>query len=252
MMTISNIEDVLKKCGVTEATLSAAEKCALDEQGYVVLAGLTDNGWLAQMREAFEESADQPATNGKQSGTRRTSGAIWNQEAFDGVYTHPGLLAAVHHVLRRSFKLNQASGRDPLPGYGQQGLHADWMQRAPQEPFYVATALWLLDDFTETNGATRVVPGSHLWLKALPKPMQQPESRHPDEKIVIARAGSALVFNGHLQHSGTRNQSNLSGPRLSRRVLQMVFWAREMARPIESPSDIPARLMPAARYILGV
>jgi len=240
-------EDILKQCGVTETTLSVAEKEAMDRQGYCVLAGMTDADLLKRLRAAFEASLEQPAASGKQSGTRHTSELGLKDPAFAATYTHPKLLAAVHHVLRRGFKLNQFSGRDPLPGYGQQGLHADWMPRGPQEPFYVVTALWMLDDFTETNGATRVIPGSHLWLKPLPKPLQQPESNHPEQNTVVARAGSVLVFNGHLLHSGTRNQS-----KLPRRALQMVFWARELARPAEPAQDLPAWLTPAARYILGL
>jgi len=240
------IEDILAKCDVADSTLSGAEKESLDRQGYLVLAGATDADWLKRLRAAFEASVEQPAANGKQSGTRHTGELGLKDPAFAATYTHPGLLAAVHHVLGRGFKLNQMAGRDPLPGYGQQGLHADWMQRGPQDPFYVVTALWMLDDFTETNGATRVIPGSHLWLKPLPKPMQQPESHHPEERMITARAGSVLIFNGHLWHSGTRNQS-----KLPRRALQMVFWARELARPAEPAQNLPAWLTLAARYILG-
>jgi ectoine hydroxylase-related dioxygenase (phytanoyl-CoA dioxygenase family) len=95
--------------------------------------------------------------------------------------------------------------------------------RVPSEPFHVVTALWLLDDFTPDNGATQVVPGSHRLAKGSPRPMQQPESRHPDQKLVLAEAGSVLVFNGHLWHGGTRNES--ARPR---RALQGQFRAREM------------------------
>ena len=85
----------------------------------------------------------------------------------------------------------------------------------------MATALWLLDDFTADNGATRVVPGSHR-KGAVPKSFADPERHHPDETIVIACAGSVLVINGHLWHSGTRNRAR--GPR---RVVQCVFVASE-------------------------
>ncbi len=65
-----------------------------------------------------------------------------------------------------------------------------------------------------------MLPGTHRMLEPLPKAMRQPESRHPDQKIVVAPAGSVLVFNGHLWHSGTRNES-----KLLRRVLQCQFVA---------------------------
>jgi ectoine hydroxylase-related dioxygenase (phytanoyl-CoA dioxygenase family) len=255
-VVVNGIEEALRQCGVTETTLAPAEKDALDRHGYIVLPNVMDADWLAQLRAAFERavSQGQQKANSKQSGTRHVDDLTFKDATFDRVYTHPRILAAVYHVLRRSFVAG-IHGRDPLPGYGQQGLHADWL-RTPSEPFSVVTTLWLLDDFTPNNGATRLVPGSHLMTTPLPKSMLQPESRHPDEKTVIARAGSVLIFNGHLLHSGTRNKSDRS-----RRVLQCTFLARdvrlhpaqeEYARSAEARTDIPERLTPAARYILGV
>jgi len=247
--TLSGIEDALRESNVTEATLSPAENESLDKLGYVILPDVIDADWLARLRTAFENAVDrkQPTTDGKQSGTRHASGLIQKDEAFDGVLTHPKILAAVYQALRRSFKVLALGGRDPLPGYGQQALHTDWYPRvSSSEPFSVVTALWLLDDFIENNGATRLVPGSHLWLKPLPKSLSQPEAKHPDQRFIIAKAGSALVFNGHLWHSGARNESNRP-----RRVIQCQFVAREMGLMAQVHPDIPARLTPAARYILG-
>lgn len=94
------IEDVLRDCNVTEATLSAAEKESIDKIGYVVTPDAIDAGWLARLRTAFERAAA-----GKQGGTRHATGLIQKDEAFDGVLTHPKILAAVYHVLRRPFKV---------------------------------------------------------------------------------------------------------------------------------------------------
>ncbi|MBO0858041.1 MAG: phytanoyl-CoA dioxygenase family protein [Chloracidobacterium sp.] len=248
--TISGIEDVLEEIGVTEATLSPAERVSLDKLGYVVLPDAIDAGWLGRLRTAFERAVDKKhvATEGRRTGTRHASDLIQKDEAFDGVLTHAKILAAVNHALRRSFKVLALGGRDPLPGYGQQALHTDWYPRlSSSEPFSVVTALWLLDDFIGDNGATRLIPGSHLWLNPLPKSLQQPESKHPEERFVIAKAGSALVFNGHLWHRGARNESNHS-----RRVIQCQFVAREMGLMAHTQPDLPERLTPAARYILGV
>jgi ectoine hydroxylase-related dioxygenase (phytanoyl-CoA dioxygenase family) len=248
--TLNGIEDVLNKSGVTEATLAHTEKESLDKLGYVVLPDVIDAGWLARLRTAFEKAVDQKQTtaNSKQTGTRHAGDLIQKDEAFDGVLTHPKILAAVYHALRRSFKVLALGGRDPLPGYGLQALHTDWYPRmSSSEPFSVVTALWLLDDFIENNGATRLIPGSHLWLKPLPKPLQQPEAKHPEERVVVAQAGSALVFNGHLWHSGARNESNRS-----RRVIQCQFVARELGIMAQTQPDLPERLTPAARYLLDV
>jgi len=245
---INAIEDALRQCGVTETTLAPREKDDLDRYGYLVLPGVMDPDSLARLRSAFEAASGQGQrkAEGTKSGTRHIADLARKDAAFERVYTHPSVLAAVYHVLGRSFKVLHLTGRDPLRGYGQQGLHTDWLARTPPEPFIVVTSLWLLDDFTQNNGATRLIPESHHLARPLPKPMQQPEARHPDQKLIVARAGSALVFNGHLWHSGTRNESG--GPR---RVLQCQFVARGYSPPVDARPDFPDWSSPAARYILG-
>lgn len=207
-----------------------AVRHALDTLGYAVLEGVADAAWLARLRQAFEDSvpaAGAPAARAE-SGTRHTANLLTRSERdFEAVAAHPRVLAAVEHVLRRPFRVLQLGGRDPLPGFGLQGLHTDWLPRSGHEPYAVVTAIWLLDDFTARNGATRVVPGSHLVPRALPKSMQAPGARHPSQVVVEARAGSVLVFNGHLWHGGTLNEE--SGPR---RVLQCQYVARDAAGPL--------------------
>ena len=66
------------------------------------------------------------------------------------------------------------------------------------------STIWALDDFTEDNGATRIVPGSH-----------HSNGDRPDESAaqpVIMPAGSLLIFLGTLYHGGGKNRS--SGTRL--------------------------------------
>ena len=75
----------------------------------------------------------------------------------------------------------------------------------------------MLDDFTAENGATRVVPRSHLITRPISKSLGQPLAHHPDELIAVGRVGSVLMLNGYTWHSGRRNDSN--GPR---RSVQMV------------------------------
>jgi ectoine hydroxylase-related dioxygenase (phytanoyl-CoA dioxygenase family) len=250
---VSEIEDVLAECGVTGATLSQSERAGLDNQGYALLEEAIDAEWLARLRTAFEEGwtrnqqANQPTTPCKETGTRHINDLVNCSSAFNGLFTHPRVLAAIHHVLRCSFRLGQAGGRDPLPGFGQQGLHADWVARSRGEPFRIVTTIWLLDDFTEGNGPTRVVPGTHHLLAPPAKSFADPANRHPDQRLIIGRAGSVLVFNGHLWHSGTRNLSQSA-----RRVLQCSFVGRDEYRFSNIKVNAPERLTPAARYVLRV
>jgi ectoine hydroxylase-related dioxygenase (phytanoyl-CoA dioxygenase family) len=234
------IENVLRECGVTTKTLAPRERDALDREGYLVFQDIVGRDWLKQLRAAFEAAI---ASGGRHGAHVHLE---CGDPAFDGIYTRPEVLAAVHHVLGRAFRTYPPVGRDPVPGQGLQALHPDW-GRAASEPFHVVTVLWLIDDFTPSNGATRVVPGSHKMTRPASKALLQPERRHPEQRVIVAKAGSVLLFNGHLLHGGTRNES-----KGSRRALQCQFRARDAVRPDEQRPAVPERFAPATRYLLGV
>lgn len=242
---MGSAEELLEQAGVDATTLAAGEREALDGSGFALFERLAEPAWLEAARDAFEATVrEAPEATGRQSGTRHIEQLDFEEPAFDRAYAHPTLLAAVHHVLHRPFKLLVFGGRDPLPGYGAQGLHTDWMPRTPGEAYSVVTAIWMLDEFTPDNGATRVVPGSHVVPRPLPKAMQAPASSHPDEVRVGGPAGSLLVFNGHLWHSGTRNDSQRP-----RRSLQLQFVACDRMRP-GLERVVPERLGPLERFLL--
>jgi ectoine hydroxylase-related dioxygenase (phytanoyl-CoA dioxygenase family) len=245
---VNTVKQILSEFGVTEDVISAEEKEALDRDGYVVFPNVIDEKLLNALRAAFEAGCGRNGSSAvlKESGTRHVNDLANGDRIFEVVYTNPRALAAVYHILRDEFRVGQIGGRDPLPGFGQQGLHADWTARFRGEPFRIVTTIWLLDDFTAQNGATRVVPGTHLLLGQPPKKFADPASRHPDQKIITARAGSVLIFNGHLWHSGTTNKSSRS-----RRVVQCVFVGRNQLRFSRVQIANPASLRPAASYILG-
>lgn len=194
--------------------MTPAERLALDRDGYVVLVSMLDAQTLVRMRAAFE------AIVGDQAGGTRHADLRSHHGEFDALLDNERVRAAAEHVLRRPFHVFNFGARDPLQGFGQQGLHTDWYPRSAGDPFAVVTALWLLDDFTAKNGATRVVPGSHRLEQPLPKAMQQPAARHREEKVITAPAGSVLIFNGHLWHSGTKNERGGK-----RRLLQLQLVA---------------------------
>ena len=219
-MSVSESEanEILAALGVGPDTLAGDERAALDRDGYVVLAGIVDTAAVAVMRAALEamlEAARRDPTR-KHGGTLHLDDILDSGAAFDPAWTSPRLLAAVAHVLGADFQLSAAGFRGPRPGYGAQALHADDVPIAADDPYRVATAIVPLVEFTRRNGATRVVPGSHR--DPLRDASTEPGRPHPRERIVTAPAGAAIVFNGHLWHSGTKNTSEER-----RDALQIVF-----------------------------
>ena len=184
---------------------------ALERDGYAVIPGALDDKWVERLRRAFDYA---PVESG---GTQHIEITDETPEvaSWRALEHHPVLKAAAEHLLSQPYCLGGLHGRNPLPGFGQQGLHSDCLRGEGNECILV-TALWMIDDFATENGATRVVPGSHRIARPLAKDFAQPLARHRDEKIIVGRAGSVLMFNGYLWHSGRRNNSN--GPR---RAVQM-------------------------------
>lgn len=186
---------------------------ALDRDGFIVVPAALDDGWVARLRRAFEAAAVQASGTQHVTITETTP----EVESWRALEKHPVFIAAANHVLGPSYRVADVHGRNPLPGFGQQGLHADDVPRAPGDPYTVFTTLWMLDDFTAENGATRVVPRTHVSPHPPAKSLAQPLAHHPDEQIAVGHAGSVLMMNGHTWHSGRRNNS--TGPR---RCVQML------------------------------
>jgi ectoine hydroxylase-related dioxygenase (phytanoyl-CoA dioxygenase family) len=101
MDAITTIEEAVNAAGVSEKTLPASKKRALDEEGYVVLTSVVGTGWLASLRTAFESvaAAERRGALAAQTGTRHPRDLLNFSPAFDGACVEPRVFAAVHHVL---------------------------------------------------------------------------------------------------------------------------------------------------------
>jgi ectoine hydroxylase-related dioxygenase (phytanoyl-CoA dioxygenase family) len=240
-VTAPTFEAALAQAGVTEATLTAAERAALDQDGYVVLRGVYDAAQCARLRETFERTfipSDQwPMPRG--AGTRHAM--LDNEKEAWHAALAPRVLAAAHHLLRGRFFLFDVQGRDPKAGQGEQRLHRDWV--APQGPAPIVVVLAFLDPFGAANGATRVVPGTHLLAGGADAFTDT--IRHPDEVIVEGEAGDILVCDGYLVHSGTQNVSGAA-----RRDLQIALHAVGIPGH-HAPKRDCAGEAPHIRYLLG-
>ena len=124
-------------------------------------------------------------------------------------------------------------GRDPRRGSGQQGFHVDDAKPVPPDRQSIANAFWMLDDMDESNGATRLIPGTHRLARVPAKGLQQRNARHPQALSISASAGDVVVFSAHLWHAGSENRSGAP-----RRIAMAHFCRREVvesyARTIEA------------------
>jgi ectoine hydroxylase-related dioxygenase (phytanoyl-CoA dioxygenase family) len=107
--------------------------------------------------------------------------------------------------------------------------------------------MWAMSEFTEENGATRVIPGSNHWADKL---------RPGDDETVPAEMpkGSVLLYLGSLYHGGGANRSN--APRRGVNVGYTLSWLRQeenqyLACPPEVARTLPESLARLAGYQRG-
>lgn len=157
-----------------------------------------------------------------EAGVVRVCNLLNKDSIFDICFTHPRVLAAVEYVLGSDFKISSVNYRAAKPGKGLQPLHSDWEKSTTIGDYYACNTLWILDDFTENNGATRVVPKTHL-SESIPKElMPNCFDSYPGQKLILAPAGSVVIMNAHTWHGGTLNQSSQL-----RRIIQSYFVRRD-------------------------
>ena len=251
-----DLEEALRSLGVEKNALTDEKKSTVDEAGYLALPGILSATEVAALGNRLDELyAAEGEEAGKEvhqeEGTWRLSNLVDKDPMFEKVITNPRLLAAIRHVLGPSFKLSSLNSRAALPGHGLQGLHADWGKGVEPGDYYVCNSIWLLDDFAAENGATRVVPGSHLSRKIPADGMDDPTADHPNQVQLIAPAGTVVVFNSHVWHGGVLNQS--AEPR---RAMHCYFCRRDQAQQTDQRKWLRAetidRLSPEAKAILDV
>ncbi len=249
-------EEALAQLNASQDLLSHDEKQFLDEQGYLPLPEIMNHAQVDALRTRFDELVEEEGEKAgtevhQEAGTNRLSNLVDKGEIFEICFTHPRVLAAMRHVLGPDFRLSSLNGRAALPGQGLQGLHADWGTGVEPGDYYVCNSIWLLSDFTEQNGATRVVPGSNRSGQHPKDALDDPTVPHPDEVILTAPAGTVVVFNSHTWHGGTLNRSD--EPRYG---LHSYFTRRDQRQQTAQKAllseETKARLSEAARVILDV
>ncbi len=195
--------------------------------------------------------ADTPAGSddfvGRQ--TTRTGALIARSPACREVVMHETVLDLAHRFLlpfSNKIQLHLTQVINIKPGQGTQPLHQDrlaWGGYIPQgvEPQF--NTMWALTDFTEENGATRVVPGSADW--------DADRRATNDEKTqAVMSAGSVLLYSGSVTHGGGENRS--SHDRTGINITYCLSWLRtEENNYLSCPPDIAKDLDPGLQELLG-
>jgi ectoine hydroxylase-related dioxygenase (phytanoyl-CoA dioxygenase family) len=168
-------------------------------------------------------------------------------EVFEEIVQHPDVMAAMKKLLGGDFILSGFSSNTTGPGGEEMLLHSDSGYVPPPHPEYLlsANAVWMIDDFTEANGGTRYVPGSHK-LRTNPDPQRTYET-----VPIPGKAGSVAFLHGYTWHK-TGNNTSVD----SRRRALFAYYVRPFLRVQENHivsvrEEVWHRASPTLRHLLG-
>jgi ectoine hydroxylase-related dioxygenase (phytanoyl-CoA dioxygenase family) len=266
-------KQALQELGVTPATLTDAQKRQLDEEGFFTVENVLSEADLELMRAEFERMHGEELEQGGhevhvEPGARRVSNIFNKTAGFDKCLEVPEILAAAAYLLGE-IKVHGANLRDPVQGYGQQDLHVDVPKRFADD-WWVVNAMVMLDPMTLENGPTRVVPGSHKWAPINvpyvnqgdwePAPLSEEDQArvpadlgapYPGEVLVTAPAGSAIICNSSMWHSGTRKATDTP-----RRMLHLTYTRRDLPQQLVQLDHLTRefydRMSPVHRWLLEI
>ena len=196
---------------------TAAHVAEIAEQGYTIVEDAIE----PELVDALHDDLDrleryldiEPATNsfeGQQTlahlqPARRTASSTSGPGA-------PDVLPVVEGVLDRGCLISSLSSIAIRPGEIAQPIHADdqLIPLPKPHPPTVCNSMWALTDFTEANGATRLVPGRTCATTARLRQRLRLDRRPRCAK------GSVLVWHGSLWHGGGANTHRRAPRRASR------------------------------------
>ena len=237
-------------------TATASEIAAsVKEHGYAVIHDMLDADGLARLRSELQPylEATVPGDDAFLGFRTKRFGALMaRSEQAREMAQHPLLLALMDELLLphcARYQINVTDVAHLEPGETAQVMHRDASFYPFQNPapLTLCATMWAVSEFTRENGATWLVPGSHLWE----------EGRVPTEDEVVQAempAGSMVLYTGTVFHGGGANLSNTM--RTGCLLHYSLGWLRQeenqyMACPPELAATFPRRLQELMGYDLA-
>ena len=225
---------------------------ALRRTGAAVVKNVLDadivDACAAEMRPEFDSRGRLQEDDFNGYRTLRISSVLGYAPTTAQMIGHPLVLAVADEILKphcMAYRIGSTTGIEILPGEDHQVLHQDdsiYPLRIPGVEFQIGV-MWALNDFTEENGGTRVVLGSHAVSTRDDETLGEPVQ-------AVMPKGSVLFYMGSLWHGSGANRSN--APRMGLINTYALGWLRqEVNQYLAVPPEIAIRYDKTIRRLLG-
>jgi ectoine hydroxylase-related dioxygenase (phytanoyl-CoA dioxygenase family) len=181
---------------------------AIARDGYTIVEAAIEPDLIDALSEALDrlerEMGVRPSSNAFEGArTVRIYNLLAHGAPFTAVPVHAQVLPIVEGVIGEGCLISSLSSIAIDAGETAQPIHADDQLIALEKPHrpIICNSMWALTDFTEANGATRLVPTSHL------RPSPEYGGDYPTIPAEMAK-GSVLIWDGALWHGGGANRTD--------------------------------------------
>ena len=190
----------------------------IEVEGYLLLPDLLSASTIAELKSLTARFETTPVDYSIHQ--RGRPNIQFEGGAITELIAHPPTVDFLQHLFGDDITVMTYAYARSEPGHPGISLHADGQPFGSKIfgyegscPFLVRV-LYYLDDLTHDVSPFKVVPRSHLSMHADANPYRRYES-HPEEVLVTARAGSAVlinhrVFHGNFPNAGDRSREMLA------------------------------------------
>lgn len=245
-------------------------RAQFDKDGYLIFERILGDDDLNDLRAALAPwlNSDLKGRNDFEGlKSNRVYAMLAKSPLFAALVAHPLALAFAEADLGRSCLLSACLAIKLDPGETVQPWHYDDSHLAVSRPraSWGVSTFWAIDETTETNGATEILPGSHLWPDnsldgmsseesfrdtQMRDPSDDPAARADAVKATMP-AGSLMIAKGTLWHRGGANTSGSA-----RTIITPQYcpgWARQLenmllAVPAPVAKTLPLRVQELIGY----
>lgn len=223
-------------------------QATLDRDGHVTLPELLSDDETESLNLLTRSICESERLSGRHYIYGSANQRVWCLprfgDSFMDLAEHPVVTKLIAHLLGPGYILSNLTAHVLGPGGRAMPPHWDqsWAPRPWDYPL-VAQAIWMLDDFTTLNGATRLVTGSHL--------MNEVDAQGAASHAAVSPSGSCLIYDGRLLHAAPTNTTDRN------RTAILAYYSRSWIRQQENfslsiPASLQSNLTAESRQLLGL